>query len=156
MAISRGAGTEIIRTHLFEATSTVGAGTSLIIGVQHHIYTVLSAIFFCNARSGTEGGHLKLTGWDSFGGASAQTIHISTINLATGETFIWNDKFSFNGTEPTGASGRFGAGDDAADLAYQEAIADQGGSVIQRLDFGHDSTSTTYDICITFIDQNNA
>jgi len=156
MAISRGAGTEIIRTHLFEAVSTVGAGTPLIIGVQHHIYTVLSITFFCNARSGTEDGHLKLLGWDSFAGESAQTIHISTISLPANETFVWNDKFSFNGTEPTGVSGRFGAGDDAADLAYQNAIADQGGSAIQYLMLGMDSTSTTFDVTCTFIDQNNA
>jgi hypothetical protein len=156
MAIARGAGTEIIRTHLFEAVSTVGAGTPLIIGVQHHIYTVLSITFFCNARSGTEDGHLKLLGWDSFAGESAQTIHISTISLPANETFLWNDKFSFNGTEPTGASGRFGAGNAAADLAYQEAIADQGGSVIQYLMLGMDSTSTTYDVTCTYIDQNNA
>jgi len=72
-----------------------------------------------------------------------------------GETFVWNDKFSFNGFEPTGASGSFGAGDAAADLAYQNAIADQGGSAVQSLE-AIPETDANYSITVTFIDQNNA
>jgi hypothetical protein len=154
MAIARGAGTEIIRTHLFEDADD--QQQELIIGEQHHIYTVLSATFFCNARSGFENGNLKLNGWDAFAGASNQTIHIATIDVPAGETYVWNDKFSFNGFEGATHSGRFGAGDAAADLAYQNYIADQAGSVVQSLVNYTDSASTTFDITCTFIDQNNA
>ena len=43
MAISRGAGTEIIRSASFEQVESTAQ--TLIQGVQHHIYTVLSIIF---------------------------------------------------------------------------------------------------------------
>ena len=47
MAIARGAGTEIIRSaHFEEVDSTV---SKLIVGVQHHIYTVLSIIIYADA-----------------------------------------------------------------------------------------------------------
>ncbi len=154
MAIARGAGTEIIRCTLLEDADD--QQQEIIIGEQHHIYTVLSVISYCISVSGAETGHLKLEGWDSFAGASAQTVHIANIKLAAGETFVWNDKFSFNGFEGTTHSGRFGAGNDAADLAYQNYIADQGGS--QRQVFKHysDGSGTVFDLTCTYIDQNNA
>ena len=49
MAIARGAGTEIIRTAKFaDVDSTV---TTLITGVQHHIYTVLSIVVQCESTA---------------------------------------------------------------------------------------------------------
>ena len=47
MAIARGAGTEILRAHHFEAVSSTAQ--ILIYGTQHHIYTVLSIIVFASS-----------------------------------------------------------------------------------------------------------
>ena len=65
------------------------------------------------------------------------------------ETFVWNDKFSFNGREPADFSGSM---DDAT---KQDAIVDQGGTPVQRLWFDSTHASDDLDIVITFIDQNN-
>ena len=148
MAIVRSAGTEIIRTASFE--DVVNSSQKLIVGVQHHIYTVLSLICYCEQRSGTESGYLRLVGYDAVGGTTAQTIQMAKISVPAGETFVWNDKFSFNGFEPTDFSGPM---DDAT---KQDAIADQGSSVSQYLAFLTDSSNTAYDIVVTYIDQNNA
>ena len=48
MAISRGAGTEIIRTIHFDYDASNTTDQQLIIGVQHHIYTVLSVICYAD------------------------------------------------------------------------------------------------------------
>ena len=148
MAIVRTAGTEIIRTHLFNALGSVSART-LIQGVQHHIYTVLSVTAYCVARSGSQYGYLNLIGYDAGGGLTAQTKQLARLSNSVGETFVWNDKFSFNGFEPVD----FAAGIDAT---KQDAIADQGSAVSQYLHFSTDGTSTYYDVTVTFIDQNNA
>ena len=157
MAIARGAGTEIIRSAHFEDVDSGGA--ELIHGVQHHIYTVLSIIVYCVAIDSTTDTILvRLINWDCHAGSSAQESVIFKANPQVGETFVWNDKFSFNGREPTTASGSFGAGDAAADLAYQNAIADQGGSVVQSLMAAGmpAEDDCNYSITVTFIDQNNA
>ena len=149
MAIARGAGTEIIRSASFEAVDDTHQW--LIVGVQHHIYTVLSLIAHCNARSGTEAGWLTILGYDSTGGTTAQNISIVDMSVAASETFVFSDKFSFNGHEPTNFAGPM---DDAT---KQDAIADQGNaSVKQVLRFATASSSTNYDLHITYIDQNNA
>ena len=148
MAISRGAGTEIIRTHLFE--DVAASVQKLIIGEKHHIYTVLSVICHCNARSGSENGMLRLYGYDALGGTTASIHKIFVCPTPVNETYVWNDKFSFNGYEPTDFTGPMD------DTTKQNAIADQGSSVAQYLSFQTDSASTEYDIIITFIDQNNA
>ena len=152
MAIARGAGTEIIRSAHFE---DVGVTTrKLIIGVQHHIYTVLNIIFRCVTRSGSQLGYFTFYGFDAGGGTSNQRHEIMKLDLAAGETFVWNDKFSFNGYEPEDeGSGVVGAMTTAAE---QDAIADQGSSVSQYLQIETDSDSTFYDCMITFIDQNNS
>ena len=128
-------------------------------GEQHHIYTVLSIIVYCVAiDSSVDICLVRLVGWDSHGGQSAQEPVIFRANPQAGETYVWDNKFSFNGFEPTGASGAFGAGDAAADLAYQNAIADQGGSVVQSLMAAGmpAEDDCNYSITVTFIDQNNA
>ena len=43
MAIARGAGTETLRSHIFQ---NVNGSQKLIIGEQHHIYTVLSIAIY--------------------------------------------------------------------------------------------------------------
>ena len=156
MAISRGAGTEIIRCASFEHVNG-GADRKLIVGVQHHIYTILSIIIYCDTLNGaTDTVDLAIKGYDSFGGATAQANRIFKQNIPAQGTFVWDDRFSFNGYEPVnfGTSGITSAPLSAAD--QQDAIADQGSSVVQSLEFTPSSSSSYYDLSITFIDQNNA
>jgi len=159
MAIARGSGTEIIRTILHEDVDN-SPNAWLIIGEQHHIYTILSITAFAVAID-TGGGtnntfNIAINGWDSLTGTSNERIFIARQVLALNETFVWNDKFSFNGYEGTTHSGQFGAGDAAADLAYQNYIADQGGSVAQYLDVWCEHANFKVDVTCTYIDQNNS
>jgi len=149
MAISRGAGTEIIRSASFYDLAAA-TNTKLIIGVQHHIYTVLSVIIYSRASYTPFNVELHLTGYDSDNGTSAQDMRIFKNSIQTEETFVWNDKFSFNGYEPVDFSG---AMDSSAD---QDAIADQGSSVAQYLWLETGSASDALNCFITYIDQNNA
>ena len=152
MAIARGAGSEIIRTAHFE---DVDALQALIVGEQHHIYTVLSIIVCARALDATtDTAHCYLLGYDSHAGASAQNIHIFTQNIQVDQTFVWNDKFSFNGAEPADfASGGLTV------TADQDKLADQGTSTAQKLMFtctSADDGGQDFDVHITYIDQNNA
>ena len=152
MAIARGAGTEIIRSAHFE---DVDNNQALIVGEQHHIYTVLSIIICARALDATtDTAQCYLTGYDSHSGESAQNIHIFTQNIQVDETFVWNDKFSFNGTEPTDfASGGLTV------TADQDKLADQATTTAQKLMFvctSADDGGQDYDVHITYIDQNNA
>ena len=149
MAIARGAGTEIIRSAHFEDVDSGGA--ELIHGVQHHIYTVLS-IIIANVAIQAAGNvfYIYLTGYDSKGGTTAQAIRILTHASALNETFIWNDKFSFNGYEPTNFTGPLST------AAEADAIADQGSSVSQILKCYSTHADDQFEVSITYIDQNNA
>ena len=154
MAIARGAGTEIIRCASFEHVNG-GADRKLIIGVQHHIYTILSLIVWCDTRNAAgDTVDLVIRGYDSFGGTTLQANRIFKQNIAAGDTFVWNDKFSFNGCEPANFTGPMD------DTTKQDAIADQdpsnGSPVAQRLEFTPSSASSYYDLTLTYIDQNNA
>ena len=150
MAISRGAGTEIIRCASFEHLNG-GADRTILEGVQHHIYTILSVIIYCDTRAAAgDTVDLVIRGYDSFGGTTLQANRIFKQNINAGDTFVWNDKFSFNGYEPTNFVGPL---DDAT---KQDAVADQGSSVAQRLEFTPSSASSYYDLTLTYIDQNNA
>ena len=152
MAISRGAGTEIIRSaHFEQVTDTQEA---LIIGEQHHIYTVLSIVAYCNGQTGSETGSIALRAYDTNVGESSEWINIAKISTVTGETWVWNDKFSFNGHEPTDFTGPLTV--DATGVTNQNAIADQGSAVIQYLYFLGGSATTNFDVTVTYIDQNNA
>ena len=65
----------------------------------------------------------------------------------------YNDKFAFNGTEPTSFSAALSTS------THQDAIADQATSTAQKLMFtmtSADGGGQDYDIHITYIDQNNA
>ena len=151
MAIARGAGSEIIRTAHFEDVDNAQA---LIIGEQHHIYTVLSIIVCARALDATtDTAHCYLLGYDSHAGASAQNIHIFTQNIQVDQTFVWNDKFSFNGTEPTSFSAALSTS------THQDAIVDQATTTAQKLMFtmtSADGGGQDFDVHITYIDQNNA
>ena len=76
-------------------------------------------------------------------------IQIVTYTLAANETFVWNDKFSFNGFEPADFTGPM---DDAT---KHDAIADQGGTVT-KLEISSQGSPDNFDVHCTFIDQNNA
>ena len=150
MAITRGAGTEIIRAHHFEAIE--GAGNhDLIFGVQHHIYTVLSVIIHCAGLSSTSHyAKLLVYGYDSFAGTATQEIALWKGTIPEGDTMVWNDKFSFNGVEPTDFAGPMN------DATKQDAIADQAQNTAQKLMLQSSHAATSYDVTVTFIDQNNA
>ena len=149
MAIARGAGTEIIRSHAFEDMSGSAATNKLIVGEAHHIYTVLSIIIRCGAlNTSTDKFTVNFWAFDMHAGAADQNIELFTGNPQVGETYIWNDKFSFNGFSPTGVS-------TAYDTATEHnAVADQGGTV-QELRFECESDAD-YNILVTYVDQNNA
>ena len=150
MAIARGAGTEILRCASFSDVDSTT--TKLIIGVQHHIYTVLNLVAHALTVTSGDNFYMRLDSWDSKGASSgAGHILFRWFGLAN-QTYVWNDKFSFNGYEPdwSGHSGQM------TTAAEQDAIADQGGSVPQYLLFDTDSASTVFDVSVTYIDQNNA
>ena len=149
MAIARGAGTEIIRSAHFEDIDSTAR--ALIYGVQHHVYTVLSVIMYANAvNAAGDFGQLYLLGYDTTAGTTAQNIYILNHDFNLYDTFVWNDKFSFNGYEPTDFTGPLDS------VAKQDAIADQGSSVPQQLVAGAEHASDSFEIHGTFIDQNNA
>ena len=149
MATVRTAGTEIIRSAHFEEIDDTE--TKLIIGEQHHIYTVLSIIIMAHAKQAAANQlYLYLKGYDSKAGTTATTMRIFEEVMPVSGTYVWNDKFSFNGYEPTDFTGPM---DDAT---KQNAIADQGSSVSQYLYIASQNAADDYDVHITYIDQNNA
>ena len=149
MAIARGAGTEIIRCiHLEEVDSTT---RDLIYGVQHHIYTVLSVICYAQAVQADRNYiTMHIRGYDSLAGTTNRPIYIFQQDMSLDETFVWNDKFSFNGFEPTNFTGPMD------DSTKQDAIADQGSGVAQRLVIYGENAADDFEITCTYIDQNNA
>ena len=149
MAIARGAGTEIIRTALFKNMDSTAQ--DLIVGIQHHIYTVLSITIHAQTwqASGNKA-QVRIDGYDAKGGTTAQSIIIFNEALNVGQTFVWNDRFSFNGFEPTNFTGPMDNG------TKQDAIADQGSSVAQKLRMVTTNPSDSAHVTITYIDQNNA
>ena len=149
MAIARGAGTEIIRSILLK---DVAAGeVNLFRGVQHHIYTVLSITVHCTAL-GTDRNYIqcRLYGYDSNAGTTGIYHIIFKEDMSVQQTFVWNDKFSFNGHEPTDFTGPMSS------ISMQDAIADQASSNLQVLVIGGENSSDRFDITCTYIDQNNA
>lgn len=149
MAISRGAGTEIIRCACFKGMDSTAQ--DLIFGEQYHIYTVLSVIFHTQTwQASGNYVQLRLNAYDSKAGTTNQSIIITQQDLNVTQTFVWNDKFSFNGHEPTNFTGPL---DDAT---KQNAIADQGSSVAQRLIIATENASDAAHCIVTYIDQNNA
>jgi hypothetical protein len=72
-------------------------------------------------------------------------MRIQKVNLQAGETFVWNDKFSFNGVEPTGTA--------VLSASEQVAIAAQSGSAVQELQFTMTHATDSYMIVCTYLDQ---
>ena len=153
MAISRGAGTEIIRTIHADYDAGNTTDVQLIIGVQHHIYTVLSIICYADqtTSNSNDGLTFKLQAFDSSDGSANTTIKLFEVGTTYGEkTFVWNDKFSFNGYDATGFSGGISS------HAEQDALADQGGGNAQQLLMTKGHANDAWHVTCTYIDQNNA
>ena len=150
MAIVRTAGTEIIRCANFEEIDG-SAGYTLIYGEQHHIYTVLSIVIYCESLQATTNPiDMYIRGYDVVAGTTARTCKIFRQVVSATETFVWDNKFSFNGHEPTDFTGPL------TSVAEQNAIADQGSSVAQKLEMSTWHTDDNFDVVITYIDQNNS
>ena len=152
MAIARGSGTEILRSAGFMYTEADTTATDIIAGQQHHIYTVLSVI--CYAVNDCDGLTAAVFGYDANYGSSGQSIIIfKTGAMTAGETFVWNDKFSFMGAEPVD----FGSGGiDDTDGSKQNAIADQGTTTYQRLKMTKAASGDDWHMQVSYIDQNNS
>ena len=149
MALSVAAGTETLHALSF---GDADATQDLIVGAVHHIYTVLST-FVYSVSIGTAGDtfQLAIVGHDHHAGAdtNASIMIIAKVVSVAGQTFIFNDKFSFNGfggaayTEPMDTN------------VEQLAIAQQGGT-LNRYQYIPLDADVDCDIHVTFIDQNNA
>ena len=149
MEIARGAGTEIIRTVHQRADAADTADKNIIYGVQHHIYTILNITAWQRSASAT-GLFVWILGYDSDGGLTAQQNGIFRWLAGTQySTYVWDNKLSFNGFEPID----FTAGMDAT---KQDAVADQGSAVAQKLVATKLHNNDQFDISCTFIDQNNS
>jgi len=146
MAVPTGSGTETLHSAMFEE---VDGTQTLILGVQHHIYIVTSIVIHCNALNAVaDFFYLKMVGYDSHEGTSAQTMTVLKENIAAGETFVWNDRFAFNGSEPSDfASGGLTV---AAD---QTALAAMGTATVQYLQADVTHASDDFDVFVTYIDQ---
>ena len=144
MAVPTGSGTETLHSHLFE---DVDATQTLIFGLQHHVYTVLSIVVYCEVLNATtDFGYLQLKGYEAHAtSGSASTMRFARFNIQVGETYVWNDKFSFNGTEPSGTA--------VLTAAVQLLIAAQGTSTVQELQFTMTHATDDYNIHVTYLDQ---
>ena len=149
MALDTSAGTETLHAHHFEDLSSATT-QNLIVGVQHHIYTVLSIICFTNQAHATSNKILLwVGGYDLQAGTTNRDFYIFQQPMTGGQTFVWNDKFSFNGYEPADQSA-------SLDAAGQIAVAVQDSAVPQTLSFSSEHADTDTQLTITYIDQNNA
>jgi enamine deaminase RidA (YjgF/YER057c/UK114 family) len=149
MAIARGAGTEIIRCAMFEEITNTSR--SVIIGEQHHIYTVLNITFFSVGWTSGTNVLFEIKGYDSNGGTTNRTHNMNLWEPSKAyETFVWDNKFSFNGTEPTNFTGPMD------DVTKQNAIADQATSTSQHLKVVTSASGLRVNCIISYIDQNNA
>ena len=94
MALSVAAGTETLHALSF---GDADATQDLIVGAVHHIYTVLST-FVYSVSIGTAGDtfQLVITGHDHHAGGATDIMIIAKVVSVAGQTFIFNDKFSFN------------------------------------------------------------
>jgi hypothetical protein len=149
MALNVAAGTETLHAASFADTN---AAQDLIVGAQHHIYTVLST-FVHTVSVATAGDtfNLSIVGHDHHADAGSQDhqmVIVTVVSVAL-QTFVFNDKFSFNGfgsaayTEPLSTA------------VEQATIAQQGGT-LNRYQVVPAETDSPLDVHVTYIDQNNA
>jgi hypothetical protein len=148
MALSVAAGTETLHAYSLD---DVDATQDLIFGAQHHIYTVLSIIAFCRAiGAATDTATIQILGNNNHISGTAQTMKIANYVCVANETFVFNDKFSFNGFETAAYTEPL---DTNAEQLLQAA---QGSAVPQRLQMTTTDADVDLDVHVTFIDQNNA
>ena len=149
MALSVAAGTETLQALSF---ADVNAAQDLIVGEQHHIYTVLSTIV-TTVSLGTAGDtfYLAIIGHDHHAGAdsNATTMRIAVVTSVVSETFVFNDKFSFNGFGSAAYTEPF-------DTNVEQATIAQQGGTLQRYQYIPLDADVDCDIHVSFIDQNNA
>ena len=139
MALPTGGGTETLKSHWFY---DVDGAQTLIFGVQHHVYTVMSVIICCRAVNAADDFcYINFKGKDHHAGTSGTNGRLLRTNIQVGETFTWNDKFVFNGFEPTGTN--------VLSASEQIAIAAQGGSAAQELQFDCEHSSDKFDIMVS-------
>ena len=150
MALVTTAGTETLHAHHFEDLSSATT-QNLIVGVQHHIYTVLSIIIRPTVLNATTDKiTITILGYNSTGGTTNVDMPLFSSAIPVNTTFVFNDKFSFNGFEPVNFTGPMN------DATKQDAIADQGSGVTQYLRAYGDHSADRFKIHVTYIDQNNA
>ena len=148
MALSVAAGTETLHGYSF---GLLDGTQDLIFGAQHHIYTVLSIIAFCRAiGAATDTATIQILGNNNHITGTAQTMKIANYVCVANETFVFNDKFSFNGFETAAYTEPL---DTNAEQLLQAA---QGSAVPQRLQMTTTDADVDLDVHVTFIDQNNA
>ena len=148
MALSVAAGTETLHAYSLD---DVDATQDLIFGAQHHIYTVLST-FVYSISIGTAGDtyQLAILGNGNHAGGTAHLMIIAKVISVAGQTFVFNDKFSFNGFGASNYSEPY-----AAAATGAGHIATQGGT-LQRYQYIPLDADVDCDIHVTFVDQNNA
>jgi hypothetical protein len=148
MAVPTGSGTETVHSHLLSnVDATSGSAQTLIFGVQHHVYTVLSVIVYCNVLNATaDFGYLDVKGYEAHAtSGSGSIMRLARFNIQVGQTYVWNDKFSFNGTEPSGTA--------VLTAAVQLLIAAQGTATVQELQFWCTHATDDFDVTVTYLDQ---
>ena len=84
MAIPSGSGTEVLKRFIKDGQDNTES--KAIDGVADHIYTVLS-IIVKNQAGSTKEFYIKIAP-----SAGTQIMILST-SIASGDTFVWNDKF---------------------------------------------------------------
>jgi len=147
MAVPTGSGTEVLKAHSFDAVDDTTT-QELIIGVQHHTYTVLSTLAYCiSVNAAADFGILALTGNGNHTGGTGTVMLIARFNPAVGDTFVWNDKFSFFGAEPSAYT------EPMDSAAEQVAIAAQGQNTVQIYHFDVTHAGDDFDVHVTFLDQ---
>jgi len=90
MAIPSGSGTEVLKRFIKDGQDNTES--KAIDGVADHIYTVLS-IIVKNQAGSTKEFYIKIAP-----SAGTQIMILST-SIASGDTFVWNDKFVLTGTD---------------------------------------------------------
>ena len=148
MALVTTAGTETIRTVMMDDVDSTT--TVVIAGEQHHIYTVLSIVFHAAVWQAS-GNFVKMIvqGYDSKGGTTNSGMTVFKEPMKDDETFVFNDKFSFNGFEPISFTGPLST------VAHHDAIASQGSGVSQELRIYTQHADDQGHLILTYIDQNN-
>jgi len=98
MAIPSGSGTEVLKVTYKHALTN--SAVTMVTGVPNHTYTVISVIF---TEMGSAAETISMyvdAGAVDVSSSSGQDIYLLNAQaLASGETFIWNDKIVLSGTD---------------------------------------------------------